>query len=110
MCSLSKESNSAGTEGIDWLELKHAVDKEQSLTGKFRLPLQFHFRLQLSLARLHLKVLESKNLRSDLSKNSLFHFKIGTTKKIGMFSQIVIFPPAGKFLIEEGKFALKGLS
>jgi len=63
MCSLSKESNSdAGTEDIDWLELKHAVDKEQSLTCKLYLPLQFHFWLQLSLARLHLKVLESKNL------------------------------------------------
>lgn len=53
MCRLSKESNSdAGTESIDWLELKHAVDEEQSLTCKI------HFCLPLSLARLHWKVLE----------------------------------------------------
>ena len=32
MVRLSEECNSdAGTETIDWLELKHAVDEEQSL-------------------------------------------------------------------------------
>lgn len=35
MCRLSEESNSdAGTETIDWLELKRAVDKEESLPCK----------------------------------------------------------------------------
>ena len=44
MCRLSEESNSdAGTEFIDWLELKHAVDKEQSLTCKLHLPLSVSF-------------------------------------------------------------------
>jgi len=41
---LSNESNSdAGTEGIDWLELKLAVDEEQSLTCKLHLPLSVSF-------------------------------------------------------------------
>ena len=44
MCRLSKESNSdAGTECIDWLELKQAV--EQSLTCKFHLALSVSFQL-----------------------------------------------------------------
>ena len=35
MCRLSEESNSnSGTETIDWLELKRAVDKEESLPCK----------------------------------------------------------------------------
>lgn len=35
MCRLSEESNSdAGTETIDWLELKCFVDKEESLPCK----------------------------------------------------------------------------
>ena len=42
MCRLSEESNShAGTETIDWLELKHAVNKEESLPCKLY-HFQFH--------------------------------------------------------------------
>ena len=53
MCRLSKENSSdAVTESIDWLELKHTVDEEQSLTCKIE------FCLPLSLARLLWKVLE----------------------------------------------------
>ena len=53
MCRLSEECNSdAGTETIDWLELKHAVDKEESLPCKL-LPFSVSVRLLPFITRLY---------------------------------------------------------
>ena len=61
MCRLSEESNSdAGTETIDWLELKRAVDKEESLPCKL-LPFSGSFHLiRMLLDEYMLLVIETK--------------------------------------------------
>ena len=83
MCRLSEESNSdAGTEFIDWLELMRAVDKEQSLACKLHLPLSFSFSAAAISGKASLESFSFNVNLIDLSKNCLFHLRIGTTTKI----------------------------
>lgn len=108
MCRLSKESNSdAGTQSIDWLELKHAVDEEQSLTGKI------HFVWHYISGKASLDSFRTFKMLASVifSRNCLFHFKIGTyindkiwyaPPYLSCFYQLV------HFLIGEGKIALTG--